>query len=56
MRCTMVRGRVSRRDQGSRLPVGAYGYGVLSAGVPRLRLPSGQDERRVSSSPGYARL
>ena len=55
MRCTMARGRVSRRDQGPRLPVGAYGYDVLFPGMPSLRLRSEQDERRVSSSPGNAR-
>jgi hypothetical protein len=54
MRCTMARGRISRRDQSPRLSVDAYGYDALFAGVPSLRLPSGQDERRVSSSPGNA--
>jgi hypothetical protein len=55
MRCTMARGRVSCRGWSPRLPVDAYGYDVLFTGMPSLRLPSGQDERRVSSSPGNAR-
>ena len=52
MRCTMAHGRVSRRDQSPGLPVDVYGYDVLFAGMPSLRLPSGQDGRRVNSSPG----
>ena len=47
-------GLVAGADQSPRLPVGVYGYAVLFAGMPSLRLPSGQDERRVSSSPGNA--